>query len=88
MTLLLESCNKLARLEFERVGALRDMKRNMATRRNVLHKMIVQVPHQSEVSPSVHALLCTCRPPSPLSTVHCGAAGMAHHMRQQFQWSS
>ncbi|CAL5223746.1 g6307 [Coccomyxa viridis] len=42
VTLLLESCNKLARLEFERVGALRDMKRNMATRRNVLHKMIVQ----------------------------------------------
>lgn len=43
--LLLESCNKLARLEFERVGALRDMKRNMAMRRNVLHKMIVQVHH-------------------------------------------
>ena len=43
MTLLLEACNKLARLEFERVGALRDMKRNMAIRRNALHKMIVQV---------------------------------------------
>ena len=45
VTLLLEACNKLARLEFERVGALRDMKRNMAMRRNVLHKMIVQVRH-------------------------------------------
>ncbi len=45
VTLLLESCNKLARLEFERVGALRDMKRSMAMRRNALHKMIVQVPH-------------------------------------------
>jgi hypothetical protein len=43
VTLLLEACNKLARLEFERVGALRDMKRNMAIRRNALHKMIVQV---------------------------------------------
>ena len=45
VTLLLEGCNKLARLEFERVGALRDMKRNMAMRRNALHKMIVQARH-------------------------------------------
>ena len=43
MTLLLDACNKLARLEFERVGALRDMKRAMAARRNALHKIIVHV---------------------------------------------
>ena len=41
VTLLLDACNKLARLEFERVGALRDMKRAMAARRNALHKIIV-----------------------------------------------
>ena len=43
VTLLLDACNKLARLEFERVGALRDMKRAMAARRNALHKIIVHV---------------------------------------------
>ena len=43
MVLLLDACNKLARLEFERVGALRDMKRAMAARRNALHKIIVHV---------------------------------------------
>lgn len=71
MTLLLDACNKLARLEFERVGALRDMKRAMAARRNALHKIIVHVSlppwpslhgtPTSTICTIVHTLLfCPC----------------------------
>ncbi|BDA48578.1 probable exocyst complex component 4 at N-terminal half [Coccomyxa sp. Obi] len=38
---LLEACNKLARRELDNVGALRDIKRDMALRRNSLHKQLV-----------------------------------------------
>ena len=60
VTLLLESCNKLARLEFERVGALRDMKRNMAMRRNALHKIIVQVQKSSVHCTVWHQKIALC----------------------------
>ena len=66
MTLLLEACNKLARLEFERVGALRDMKRNMAIRRNALHKMIVQVQFCLDFQVFIHNIRKLVSPYSSL----------------------
>ena len=61
VTLLLDACNKLARLEFERVGALRDMKRAMAARRNALHKIIVHVspPPWPTLTGTTTSTICT-----------------------------
>ena len=51
VALVVEAGGKLARAELARVGALRDIKRDIAARRASLQKLIVQVPARKPHTP-------------------------------------